>query len=62
MKTGASPIREAPVFIYQVCKMNQPSFPHFSVPPRRKVAAALSAAVTTTNPQETAPNLQGHLV
>ena len=31
-------------------------------PPRRKVAAALSAAVTTTNLQETAPNLQRHIV
>ena len=29
---------------------------------RRQVAAALSAAVTTTNLQETAPNLQRHIV
>ena len=62
MKTGASPIREAPVFHISNTKDESPSFPHFSVPPRRKVAAALSAAVTSTNPQETAPNLQGHLV
>ena len=29
------------------------------VPPRRTVAAALSAAVTSTTPQETAPNFHG---
>ena len=31
------------------------------VPQRRKVAAALSAAVTTTKQQETAPNSQAEL-